>query len=225
MDSRPSHTISKLLTAAERLLWIVGLCLLAWVGYVELDTYAYQLRADRAVRSGQVEQAGQTDAVTHATPGRSQGRSDRATEPMPTLAVGDPVGTIEIPRIGLSAAVAEGASNAVLRHAVGHLPDTPLPGFGGNVAIAGHRDRQFRPLRKIEPGDEIVLTTPERTVRYRVEWTRVTDPSDLTVLGQTATPSLTLITCHPFYYVGHAPDRFIVRARQVADVPTVQAAG
>ena len=210
-------TISKLLTGAERLLWIAGICLLGWVGYVELDTYAYQLRADDTLR------AEQTDAVSRATPGTTMDAAAQKQEPV--LAIGDPVGKIEIPRLGLSAVVAEGASNAVLRHAVGHLPDTPLPGFGGNVAIAGHRDRQFRPLRDIAPGDEILVTTPQRTLTYRVEWTRVIDPSDIDILAPTSDPSLTLITCHPFYFVGHAPDRFIVRARQVTDSPSTLPAG
>lgn len=219
MNERPNKTVSKLLTGAERLLWIAGLCLLGWVGYVELDTYVYQLRATESLSAERV------DAVSRATPGTTMAPAAPNREPAPVLAIGDPVGKIEIPRIGLSAAVAEGASNSVLRHAVGHLPDTPLPGFGGNVAIAGHRDRQFRPLRDIGPGDEILVTTPERTLTYRVEWTRVTDPSDVTVLAPTSTPSLTLITCHPFYFVGHAPDRFIVRARRVTDTPTPLPAG
>jgi sortase A len=219
MSPRPHRTISKLLTGAERLLWIVGLCLLGWVGYVELDTYAYRLHAADALHAERV------DAVSRATPGTASDGAARQQEPAPVLAIGDPVGKIEIPRIGLSAVVAEGASNAVLRHAVGHLPDTPLPGFGGNAAIAGHRDRQFRPLRDVAPGDEILVTTPERTLTYRVEWTRVTDPSDLDVLAPTPTPTLTLITCHPFQYIGHAPDRFIVRARQITDSSTALPAG
>ena len=213
--------MSKLLTTAERLLWVVGICLLGWVGYVELDTFLYQIHTADLLHSQRA------DAVSRATPGVAPEPTANALDgdAPPSLHVGDPVGRIEIPRIGLSAAVAEGASSSILRHAVGHLPDTPLPGFGGNVAIAGHRDRQFRPLRDISPGDEIVVTTPARTLHYRVEWTRVTDPDDVDVLGPTRDPSLTLITCHPFHYLGHAPDRFIVRARQVADTPTTQAAG
>jgi len=232
MDSRPNAFLSKLLTGVETLLWIIGLCLLGWIGYVELSTRAFELRAEQALRSDRSDQTVQrvrADAITHATPGITQTGAPPPARPamaaQPVLAEGDPVGTIEIPRIGLSAAVAEGASNAVLRHAVGHLADTPLPGFGGNVAIAGHRDRQFRPLQDIVPGDEIVVTTPTRTLRYRVEWTRIIDPTDLAVLAPTPAPSLTLITCHPFQYIGHAPNRFIVRALRVADTPTPQPAG
>jgi sortase A len=90
-----------------------------------------------------------------------------------------------------------------------------LPGQLGNVGIAGHRDTFFRPLRNIRQGDMIALTTLEGEYRYRVVSTSVVSPSEVSVLRPTGEEVLTLVTCYPFYYVGSAPERFIVRAKIV----------
>jgi sortase A len=112
--------------------------------------------------------------------------------------------------------VAEGDDDSTLRIAIGHLPDTPLPWEDGNSALAAHRDTFFRPLRDIRIGDELRLTTAHEELRYRVRETLVVGPEDVRVLDSTDSPSLTLITCYPFNYVGHAPQRFIVRAEAIA---------
>jgi sortase A len=90
----------------------------------------------------------------------------------------------------------------------------PFQGTFGNVGIAGHRDTFFRPVWEIRPKDVITLTTPHGTFRYRVEATEIVDPDDVQVLHRTKDAELTLVTCYPFYYVGAAPKRFIVHARQ-----------
>ena len=122
---------------------------------------------------------------------------------------------MEIPRLDMSVIVAEGTSEATLRRAGGHIQGTSLPGRPGNVGIAGHRDRLFRPLRNIRQDDVITLTTLEGEYRYRVESIRIVSPSDVAVLNSDGHEILTLVTCYPFYFVGPAPDRFIVRARRV----------
>ena len=133
-----------------------------------------------------------------------------------TVADGRAIGEIEIRRVGLRAMVAQGDSTAVLQRAVGHLADTPLPGESGNVVLAGHRDTFFRPLRHIRVGDLIDLATPLGDFRYAVAWTRVVAPTAVDVLDDDAGErTLTLITCFPFDFVGSAPMRFVVRARQV----------
>jgi sortase A len=94
------------------------------------------------------------------------------------------------------------------------VPETALPGESGNIGIAAHRDTFFRPLKDIQIGDLIRLTTHNGVFDYHVEWMRIVKPEAVDVLDPTDIPSLTLVTCYPFYYVGSAPDRFIVRARK-----------
>ncbi len=108
--------------------------------------------------------------------------------------------------------VLEGVGATSLRRGAGRIPNTASPGEPGNVGIAAHRDSFFRPLERIEKGDEVRLTTTLGSFDYEVQWTAIVDPNHVEVLDATAEPSLTLVTCYPFYYVGRAPKRFIVRA-------------
>ncbi len=152
----------------------------------------------------------------------------RASEPVPTAqpaSTASPVsaknavmGRIEIPRLHLQATVREGTGDATLDVALGHIAGTALPGQNGNVAVAGHRDRLFRGLKDISPGDQIVFETPTAKFAYRVEGTQIVKPVDVAVLKAGVYPELTLVTCYPFSYIGSAPDRFIVKARQVEQV-------
>ena len=125
------------------------------------------------------------------------------------------VGRMAIPRLGISVVVAEGTEEATLRRAAGHILGTGLPGRSGNVGIAGHRDTLFRPLRNIRQDDVIMLTTLQGEYRYRVVSTKVVSPYEVAVLNPDGNEVLTLVTCYPFYFVGPAPDRFIVRAERI----------
>jgi sortase A len=129
------------------------------------------------------------------------------------------VGMIEIPAVGLATRVLEGSNSPTLRLAVGHIPGTALPGPSGNVGLAGHRDTFFRPLRRIKVGDEIRFTTVAGTFKYRVISLRVVLPDAIEVLNDTQLPTLTLVTCYPFDFVGIAPQRLIVHAEMVPDSP------
>ncbi len=122
------------------------------------------------------------------------------------------IGRLEIPNLHLVAMVEEGADAGTLRRAVGHIPGTALPGGKGNVGLAGHRDTFFRGLRAIQVNDDIELETANGTYRYLVQSTQIVGPRDVQVLRPSTAASLTLVTCYPFYYVGSAPKRFIVRA-------------
>jgi sortase A len=108
--------------------------------------------------------------------------------------------------------VLPGTDDFVLDRAVGHIDDTALPGTNGNIGIAGHRDGFFRGLKDIAAGDPIELETRKGRELYRVERTWIVDPEDVSVLDPTPVQSLTLVTCYPFYFIGSAPQRFIVRA-------------
>lgn len=130
---------------------------------------------------------------------------------------GDVIGRVDVDRLGVSVAIVEGADEGDLAHAAGHLIGTAFPGQPGNAAIAAHRDTFFRPLRKIRPNDTIRVTTPDGDFHYRVAWTRIVAPDDMAVLRPDSGEELTLITCYPFYYVGEAPQRFIVRAKRIPE--------
>ncbi len=129
------------------------------------------------------------------------------------------IGRLEIPRLQLTAMVREGADGRTLHRAVGHIPGTALPGYAGNVALAGHRDTFFRALRDIRKDDTIDLETENGTYHYLVQSTEIVGPRDVGVLAASSGPTLTLVTCYPFYYIGSAPKRFIVRASQVSPIP------
>lgn len=147
-----------------------------------------------------------------------------APQPRKQLAPGELVGRVVIPRLGISAMVNEGTDNKILARAVGHVPSTARPGEPGTVALAAHRDTHFRPVRNITKGDTIQMETADGTFEYRVEKMWVVTPKDISVLRPTEEPSLTLITCYPFNFIGHAPKRYIVRATQVGVTPRTQEA-
>ncbi len=133
----------------------------------------------------------------------------------PSFADTSTVGRIEIPRIHIAAMVAEGTTAQVLKIAVGHISGTALPGEAGNVALAGHRDTFFRRLGDLETGDVIELTTPQGHYLYGVRFTSIVAPDETWVLDPSTGQTLTLVTCYPFYFVGPAPKRFIVRASRL----------
>jgi sortase A len=128
------------------------------------------------------------------------------------------IGRIEIPRLGLSVMVLDSVTPRALRLGAGHIPGTALPGEPGNAGIAGHRDTFFRKLGELHDNDAILVTTQNAAYRYSVESVRVVDPSDVSVLRPSSEPTLTLVTCYPFYFVGPAPKRFVVRAQGLPDV-------
>jgi sortase A len=123
-----------------------------------------------------------------------------------------PLAVLRIRRIGIEVPVLEGSDEWTLNRAVGHIEDTAQPGTQGNSGIAGHRDGFFRGLKDIRTGDVIELETLSSVQNYRVERTWIVEPEDVSVLDPTGAPSVTLVTCYPFYFVGSAPQRFIVRA-------------
>lgn len=174
-----------------------GMVGLGYTGYVIADAYNYQ----------RVEQSRFENV--------SKDNSARKHEPVPEVREGGVIGELEVARLGLKVVIVQGDSAPILRRAVGHLSQTALPGQAGNVILAGHRDRFFRPLRDIRSGDLIEVKTLNGNFQYQVESTGIVPPSDLSALQPSSVGMLTLITCFPFYYVGPAPNRFIVHARQV----------
>ena len=123
-----------------------------------------------------------------------------------------PLAVLRISKVHLEAPVLEGTDDLVLDRGVGHIAGTVRPGEVGNIGIAGHRDGFFRVLKDVRPGDTIELETPNRADTFVVQKIVLVDPNDVSVLQPQSVASLTLVTCYPFYYVGSAPQRYIVQA-------------
>ena len=128
---------------------------------------------------------------------------------------GEPIGKLVIARLGVSVIVLEGVENGTLRLGAGHVPETAMPGSAGNVAIAAHRDSYFRTVEGIKVGDRVQVETLKGVYEYNVDSTEIVNPEDTNVLNDNDYPELTLITCYPFHFIGSAPYRFIVHARQI----------
>jgi sortase A len=145
-------------------------------------------------------------------------RTEQQQPPKPLHRVpkGETLARLSIPRLDSHWIVVEGADKNELRIAPGHLIQTALPGTRGNCVIAGHRDTQFRVLQKVKIGEDISVEIEGRTFVYRVTDRHVVAPTDTHPLKPTPTSSLTLVTCYPFYYVGPAPKRFVIRAELVS---------
>lgn len=198
-----SRGTGKVLQRIRDALLIAGVLILGYCAFILLDTKLYQ--ADQARRFQQ-----QWSTIRPAM--ANVGGFD--TLPVPAIQ-GDALGKIEISRIGIEAMIVEGIDERTLRRAVGHIPGTPLPGQGGNAALAGHRDTFFRGLRNVRHNDEINLTTRSGSSRYLVDTIQIVSPEDTQVLNDSTNTILTLVTCYPFYFIGPAPMRFIVRAHKL----------
>ena len=123
-----------------------------------------------------------------------------------------PVAVVRIHRLGLEVPAFEGVDDLTLNRGVGHIPGTALPGENGNFALAGHRDGFFRALKDVVPGDEIEVLTTTKKYTYSVDQIVLVLPKDVSVLTPGSYQSLTLVTCYPFYFIGSAPQRYIVKA-------------
>jgi sortase A len=134
-----------------------------------------------------------------------------------------PLAALRIGVIHLEVPVLEGTDDFILNRAVGHIDGTAEPREEGNVGIAGHRDGFFRGLKDIHQGDGIELITRDKRIKYVVDETMIVSPEDVSVLAPRSKSSLTLVTCYPFYFVGSAPQRFIVHATIASPADTTEA--
>jgi sortase A len=184
-----------------------------------LATLAVWTAANVAGRTGAAQDIARFEAIRSAPPSpagpdlslwdaeRIRAWREALTQPAPP-----PLGILRIPKLHLEVAILPGTDEFVLNRAVGHIDDTAPPGADGNSGIAGHRDGFFRGLKDIAAGDAIDVETRDGHQTYLVERTWVVEPEDVSVLDPTPARSLTLVTCYPFYFIGPAPQRFIVRA-------------
>lgn len=130
-----------------------------------------------------------------------------------------PLAVLEIDKVKIRTPVFDGTDDLTLNRGVGRISGTAMPGAKGNIGIAGHRDGFFRGLKDISVGDEVDLLTTTEKISYRVNQIEIVSPYDVQVLQPRGVPSLTLVTCYPFYFVGAAPQRFIVHASITSHLP------
>jgi len=193
---------SSALRTTQRVLFAAAILLLGYCGYVLVDAWIFQNQENAALQRFVPDRV---PAVAVAT----------SPESLPAIGPDGLIGRIDILRLGVSVIVVEGTAHKTFRRAAGHIPGTAFPGQRGNIGIAGHRDTFFRPLRNIQQDDLITLMTPRGQYDYRVVSTRIVQPEDVAVLDSDGNEVLTLVTCYPFYFLGSAPQRFIVRATRV----------
>jgi sortase A len=208
----------KVINRIEHLLLILGLLLIAIyvAAYVHRTTLSrVELRRFRNVQGQQpAEAAARFLPSTQIKLDVSLWSEKRIAAFDQSLAeqLDPPSGVLRIPKVHLEVPVLDGTDDLTLNRGVGHIVGTSVPGEDGNVGIAGHRDGFFRVLKDVGPGDTIELVTTKRVVTYVVDQIVVVRPDDVSVLRPRSRPSLTLVTCYPFYFVGSAPQRYIVQA-------------
>ena len=210
----------------ERLAWIVGILLVAFWVAARIHSRVGSRRD--LERFAEVRHAPSPTARVlpgETPPDYSLWSKERvkAYEESLEQKTSDPLAVLRIPKIGLEVAVLDGTDDLTLNRAVGHIEDTAKPGEKGNVGIAGHRDGFFRGLKDVVKGDTLELETTSGREIYRVDDIRIVKPENVEVLDPTPEPVLTLVACYPFYFVGHAPERYIVRAVRQASAAAASA--
>ena len=185
----PGQSVKSWLRWTRHILFTGAFLAMGYCGFILLDAWNFQRR--------------QSDNLEHPPPGTSE----KAVEGL--------IGKMEIPRVGISVVVVEGTDKITLRRGAGHIEGTAVPGQPGNIGIAAHRDTFFRPLRNVRLNDIVTIATVKTEYRYRVVSTRVVKPEEVSVLKPSKQEILTLVSCYPFYFVGPAPNRFVVRAERI----------
>src|ERR1700728_3854995 len=210
----------------ERVLLISGLALLAVYATARLESFLSS-RADLQQFAAIAPSSASADREVAEDIGSSavdfslwdehrvQAYQKRTLKPLSA-----PLAVLHISKIGLEVPLLDGTDDLTLNHAVGRISGTARPGESGNIGIAGHRDGFFRGLKDIGLGDTIALKTPQGTDTYVVDELNIVSPSKTDVLRAGLVPSLTLVTCYPFHFIGGAPQRYIAHASRTESEPT-----
>lgn len=199
--------------------WTLGAVLLATYGGIR--TWSSMARAEGIAAMQQAQEKYAATQIAEADPPLTTAAPDTSTWAPKRLAAyresmhdpARPDAVLRIPNLKLAVPVYEGTNEVNLNRGAGRIEGTAAIGASGNLGLAAHRDGFFRPLKDIHVGDPLYLDTIDRTLIYRVSSIRIVTPADVNVLAPTNKPSVTLVTCYPFYFVGSAPKRFIVQAQ------------
>lgn len=197
----------------RNLSWILLTCGLILIGYGAFDFYTAQRAQSEAAKDW-----GESSRTTTPKSGFDDERPVPSERPGTVRPYFDPfrpgetVAKLRLPHLTTPLYVVEGTDQKELRKGPGHMPGTALPGVQGNCVIAGHRDTHFRALREIRKGDQVEIDTKYGEFRYEVESTTIVSPTNVASLYPTKKGVLHLVTCYPFEYIGHAPQRLIVEA-------------
>jgi sortase A len=202
----------------ERVLLISGLALMAVYGAARLESFLSSranlqrfgtIAPTPASADREVTEDVDSSGVDFSLWDRQRAQ---AYEEIINKQAGAPLGVLHISKIGLEVPLLDGTDGLTLNHAVGRISGTARPGEAGNIGIAGHRDGFFRGLKNIGIGDRIELKTSQGTDIYAVDELNIVSPGEVDVLRAGLVPSLTLVTCYPFHFIGRAPQRYIVHA-------------
>jgi sortase A len=218
VDRRSSRSWRNVWVWIERALLIAGIALLAGYGAARLDGFlqsrhALEQFAHVVPASKEVISNADTDATAiedTSSRGNETRSNPRGNDDLKSN--GAALAVLRIPQIQLVVPVLDGADRLTLNHAVGRIAGTARPGESGNIGIAGHRDSFFRGLEKVRVGEAIELQTLKGTDTYVIDQIKIVPPESVDVLQAGPKPSLTLVTCYPFHFLGSAPKRFIVQA-------------
>lgn len=212
----------RVLRAISTVLIVVGLLMIADAGVTlawqePISALLARIEQNKlSGRLGRIERAAPTPVerrVLAALATQQRRIAFLARETRRTARAGDPIGRIDIPKIGADFVVVQGTDAASLRKGPGHYPQTTFPGLGGTVAIAGHRTTYLAPfhdVNELKPGDRIVLTMPYARFDYAVQRVRIVSPNALWIERDVGYERLVLSACHPLYSASH---RIVVFAR------------
>lgn len=219
----------------ENAAWILGVTLMLTYGAARVWAERERETAIAAFENARLLQASQSSHPLRSSMQAGRGVDQSLWSPQRIAAYAAaphdthdvknvPIALLRIPDVQLEVPVFNGTGEASLNRGAGHIEGTARPGESGNSGIAAHRDGFFRKLKDVEIGQSLLIETSAGTAHYRIVETRVVGPSDVAVLAPTPQPVVTLVTCYPFYFVGSAPQRFVVRAERVRSLSVADAA-
>jgi len=211
-------TRTGLLRRVEQLLLAVGVILLAIYGAARIHSYVSSRRAIERFKATYPPASPKTLSPSqpqiHEQVDFSLWSEKRIRDYKESLLTKTdlPMAVLQIPKLHLEVPVFDGTDDLTLNRGLGWIEGTAKPGDEGNVGLAGHRDGFFRGLKDVVAGDQMQLSVADRTDTYVIDHIQIVSPDEVSVLEPSFTSSLTLVTCYPFYFIGSAPQRYIVHA-------------